>query len=531
VNIILNGFMATGKTTIGQCLAKRLKLPFVDLDQTIETEQKLTISELFEQYGETAFRKLETEKLNEVLEQNGVIALGGGALTNPENLKKVLQSDNYLIGLYCSMEDIIARTNRDKGIRPLLSDEGDNLKISITNLLEKRRSVYNQCDFQVDTSQYSPEESTEKILQMIRNKQTRIQVPDGYYPIWMGRQLLQNLGELIAARCKGKKIAIITNPVVGGFYLETVEKALQSTEFETKSILIPDGEEGKSLETVNKVYDELTAFKADRSSIILALGGGITGDIAGFAAATYMRGIRFIQIPTTLLAMVDSSVGGKTGVNLPQGKNLVGAFKQPELVVMDLEVLKTLPEREIINGFGEFFKHGLIADAELVRQIVEYPGDLSTLPYTEELEAMLSRSLEVKANIVQRDPFEANERMLLNFGHTLGHAIEKATSYTIAHGEAVLIGMAFAAKLSTIVGKLPIEEYTLIENIYKKYNLPYTLHQFSIHDLINYMQLDKKKNTDEYRWILLRRIGEGYIETFPSLDQITELLHKSGARA
>ena len=529
--IILNGFMASGKTTIGRYLAERLNLPFVDLDHSIEIEQGKSIASIFEDAGEAHFRALESRKLLQCLSQDGVLALGGGTLLNPQNLQAVLQTDCLLVNTRCDVNDIMKRVQNEDGTRPLLAGDPNGIPDKIRSLLQQRETVYNQYDIQINSSTTSPEEAANLIQAFLGIRQIRINHPGGYYPIWMGRNLLHRIGEMILARREVKRIAIVTNPIVCALYGHVVQKSLETTGIETVLIEIPDGEEGKTLQTVNHIYDALTAFKADRSSMLLALGGGITGDIGGFAAATYMRGIPLIQVPTTWLSMVDSSIGGKTGANLPQGKNLIGAFKQPEMVIMDFDVLATLPKDELLNGFGEFIKHGLIADADLVQQIMAAGKTVSELPDHPKFEQMVAQSLMVKANIVAKDPYEKKERMLINFGHTLAHAIEKASHYEIAHGEAVIMGMWFAAVLSNKVGDFSDEDLNQIDTIYNQYQLPRSMHELSKEELLRYMGLDKKKSTNEYRWILLHKIGEAYIENYSSLEKIASLLDEMGAGA
>ena len=528
MQIVLNGFMGTGKTTIGKILAHRLGCQFYDLDDVIEQEEGKSVEQIFKDHGEQYFRVVESTKLADVLEKDGVIALGGGALKNPVNLDAVLSKDNLLIGLCCDAGEIVNRVEKDSVVRPLLKDEPEPIK-KIKMLLEERASVYRHFDIQLDTTNLTPDQVALTIEQFAVTKMTRVKHPSGSYPIFIGDDLLESISTFIRHRNKAKKVAVVTNEIVAGYYLDKVLQSLQSQSIETAVIMVPDGEAGKNLDTVKEIYDQLAEMGADRSSILLALGGGITGDICGFAAATYMRGIAYIQVPTTLLSMVDSSIGGKTGVNISHGKNLVGAFKQPEMVIVSLNTLQTLPDEEILNGFGELIKHGFIADADLVEKIRTVGGDVADMINTEMFTDILYQSLQVKRKVVQIDPFEKKERMTLNFGHTLGHAIEKASAHQIPHGQAVIIGMWFAILLSHKQGFLSDEEFAVLGNVYAAFKLPDQLDSYQIENLKKYIKMDKKKKDENYRWILLEKIGKAIIKNYSSIPEMDELLEQMGA--
>lgn len=527
--IILNGYMGTGKTTLGKAVAEKLGCPFYDLDYLIEQEEGKPVHEIFSAQGEVHFRRLESEMLVKLLQQDGVIALGGGTLTNEDNKERVLASDSLLIVLCTSVEEIVKRVTKTQALRPLLASDQDSLADHVQWMLKQRRRIYQNFDFQIDTQLTSTDLAASQLASLASLTVKRVVHPDGCYPIVIGRGTLSLIGELIALRKRVKRVIIISNSIVSALYLHVVKQSLLDQQLECDVILIPDGEEGKSLETIHLIYEQLSELHADRNSLLLALGGGITGDICGFAAATYMRGIPFVQVPTTLVSMVDSSIGGKTGVNLSKGKNLVGSFKQPELVVMDLQTLKTLPKHEVLNGFGEFLKHGLIASPELVHTLVNNPLPIDQFVRDENFQELLVQSLEVKRQVVQKDPFEENERMKLNFGHTLGHAIEKASNFQVSHGEAVLIGMWFASMLSNRLGFLPEDELGLIDQLYRKYNLPRSLVNMDPGTMNQYMLQDKKKDGKDVRWVLLHHVGEAFIQTNPSKEVLEELLLTMGA--
>jgi 3-dehydroquinate synthase len=287
------------------------------------------------------------------------------------------------------------------------------------------------------------------------------------YPIHIGAGLLSHIGGALRAAgvAEGSTIALVTNTTVAPLYSTRVEKALRSAGFHTFTCTIPDGEQHKTLATVASLYEQFLDGQLDRSGTVLSLGGGVTGDIAGFAAATYMRGARFVQVPTTLLAMVDASVGGKTGVDLPRGKNLVGAFKQPALVLIDPSVLATLSVAEFRSGMAEVLKHGIIADPALFAALES--GKTTSNKYcvkrnmnheshnTQHVlsSALLAQALQVKIDVVEQDPFEKGLRAVLNLGHTAGHALERLSGFSLRHGEAVAIGMVVAARIAEALGK------------------------------------------------------------------------------
>lgn len=291
-----------------------------------------------------------------------------------------------------------------------------------------------------------------------------------------------------------ERVAVVTNTTLAPLYGEQLVERLPDAVL----ITMPDGEAYKTLDTVAKLYGDFVRAGLDRSSTVIALGGGVVGDTAGFAAATYMRGIDLVQIPTSLLAMVDSSVGGKVGVDLPEGKNLVGSFKQPLTVVIDPDVLETLPEREWRCGAAEAIKHALIADPGLL-ELIDPAGDA---------EAMITRAVQVKVNVVQQDPYEQNVRAYLNFGHTFAHAVEQVSGYAWLHGEAVGVGMVAAARLSAALGMLSAADADQVEGIVGRYGLPTRLGNLDPEQLYEAMATDKKWQGGRSRFILLTGFGE-----------------------
>jgi len=336
-----------------------------------------------------------------------------------------------------------------------------------------------------------------------------VDLGDRSYPVYIGENLLSQ-ADLLRRHINGKRVLVVSNEMVAPLYLNTVKLMLH--DLQVSEIILPDGEQFKTLDTVNLIYDKLLADRHERGTTLIALGGGVTGDITGFAAATYQRGVNFIQIPTTLLAQVDSSVGGKTGVNHPLGKNMIGAFYQPQCVLADTTVLGTLPVRELQAGIAEVIKYGLLGNAIFFDwlELNIYGllnGDKTLLTHAVKI------SCEEKARIVAADEKESGVRALLNLGHTFGHAIETAMGYGVwLHGEAVATGMVMAADLSMRLGWLSAAEAVRIRNVIASAGLPVAPPaQMTAEDFMRLMSVDKKVQDGRVRFILLKSIGEAVV--------------------
>ncbi|MBI5755372.1 MAG: 3-dehydroquinate synthase [Nitrospirae bacterium] len=339
-------------------------------------------------------------------------------------------------------------------------------------------------------------------------RKVRVELGQRSYDICIGHNILTGLARHLKGLSVGKKGAIITNPIIKKPYGDPIQQHLIDEGFSITTIELPAGERYKTLRSVGKIYDILIEKKFERDSFIIALGGGVIGDIAGFAAATYLRGIPYIQVPTSLVAQVDSSVGGKTGVNHPLGKNLIGAFYQPILVWIDVEVLKTLPRRELIAGMAEVVKYGVIADTRFFNFIGENYKNVLSLEQ-KALIHTVARSCEIKAMVVSADEREKGQRAILNFGHTMGHAIETATDYRrYRHGEAVAMGMAFAARLATVLGMCHKDVLNWIERVCSSIGLRTSLPAAGFETLWDILQRDKKVINERLRFVLPVRLGE-----------------------
>jgi len=332
------------------------------------------------------------------------------------------------------------------------------------------------------------------------------------YPIFVGENILGRLSEFLVEVGFPQKVAVVTNPTVRNLYGIPVIQSLNDGGFCPTEIIVPDGEQYKNLHTLEKIYDELIAARFDRTCGMVALGGGVIGDITGFAAATFLRGIPFVQIPTTLLAQVDSSVGGKTAVNHRLGKNLIGAFYQPRLVCIDISLLKTLPLREFSAGWAEVVKYGIIRDKEFFNWLSRNAQKL--LAHNgQELAFAVKKSCQIKANIVEIDETESSMRAILNFGHTFGHAIETLSGYgNYLHGEAIAIGMAVASKISTRLGMASQEDGRAIQDLLDAFHLPVSPPDFPPETFVEAMMRDKKVQDGTLRLVLNLGIGDCRIE-------------------
>lgn len=354
-------------------------------------------------------------------------------------------------------------------------------------------------------------------------KTLEVKLGDRSYPIHIGQGLLAQ-AELILPYLKRKQVAVVTNTTVAPLYLERLSEPLRSRGVDVISIILPDGEAYKNSETLNLIYDALLRHRAERSTTLIALGGGVIGDLTGYAAATYLRGVPFIQIPTTLLSQVDSSVGGKTGINHPLGKNMIGAFYQPQLVLADIDTLKTLPPRELSAGLAEVIKYGLIRDAAFFDWLERNMDRLVALDM-EALTYAIYRSCENKAEVVAADEREAGERALLNLGHTFGHAIENAMGYGIwLHGEAVAAGTMLAADLSRRMGWLNDDEVARMRAIFKAANLPIDPPALGVDRYLDLMGLDKKVVDGKIRFILQQAIGKSVVTSDYDVEALRQTL-------
>ncbi len=463
-NLFLYGPPGSGKTTLGRTLAERFNLPFADLDNEIVNVHGKTIPEIFSSEGEAAFRDYETHALKNSGE--GIVSLGGGALLRDEN-RNFAQSHGKVVVLDVSKDELMKRVLRHKGSRPL-AQKAEELE----SLLDKRMPHYSS--FPISLNRYFAIDSG-----------------DEPSDIFVGRGLIDATG-VLASLCKfGKRAVLVGDTNTMPLYGRQVHEALAASGFEVSPCVIPAGEATKTIDTISLIWKAFLSAGLGRADFAVALGGGVTGDLTGFAAATWMRGIRWVNLPTTLLSMVDASTGGKTGFDLPEAKNMIGAFHSPSLVIADVNTLSTLPPREIGCGVAESIKHALIADPELIDLIA---GSLQSTLSQGLSPSVVARSLAVKVKIVTEDAKEKGIRAKLNLGHTVGHAIEIATDFTVKHGEAVAIGTVEEARLAVREGLSPAGWVDKVADIFKAAGLPTELPRgLSIEGLSPIMKRDKKK--------------------------------------
>jgi 3-dehydroquinate synthase len=533
-NVFLVGLMGAGKTTIGRILARKLGLRFIDSDHEIEARTGASIPWIFEIEGEPSFRRREAEVIRELTGQEGlVLATGGGAILNPDN-RAYLQARGTVIYLRASVHSILQRTAHDKN-RPLLQTADPRKKLE--ELMAIRDPLYMEiADVVIDTGRPNVQSMVQTIMTQLEtmaceasphcvthaepsmNEQSTIllnvELGERSYPISIGPSLL-NDATLLARHVNGGKVAIVTNATIAPLYLERIEAGLRSAGKQVMSVILPDGEEFKNWSSLMRIFDALLENKADRKTTLIALGGGVIGDLTGYAAASYMRGIDFIQVPTTLLSQVDSSVGGKTGINHPLGKNMIGAFYQPRAVIADTSTLETLPARELSAGLAEVIKHGAIIDAAFFDWIEANIGklmarDKGALAYA------IARSCEIKSDVVRQDEREGGLRAILNFGHTFGHAIENGLGYgEWLHGEAVGCGMVMAADLSQRMGLVDEATVARVRALVAAAGLPVKAPDLGTARWLELMEVDKKNEGGAIKFILLKPLGAPSITNAP----------------
>jgi shikimate kinase/3-dehydroquinate synthase len=538
-SIVMVGLMGAGKTSIGRRLAARLGLPFRDADAEIEAAAGYTVPEIFARFGERDFRDGERRVIRRLLSGEPlVLATGGGAYMDAET-RATVRDEAVSVWLRCPLPVLLRRV-AGRSHRPLLN-AGDPADV-LGRLMRQRHPIYAEADIVVDCGDESPEATTNSVMNALQRyrppRRLTVALSSTTYDVVIGEGLLARAGALLAPRLPQKRAMVVTDETVAGLHLQALLDGLAETGIEAGTITVPAGETSKNLNTYGDVVDQLLEARVERRTAVIALGGGVVGDLAGFAAATTLRGLPFVQIPTTLLAQVDSSVGGKTGVNTPRGKNLVGAFHQPRLVIADTGTLASLPRRELQAGYAEIVKAGLIGDAGFFAWC-EHNGAAVVNGDREAQAEAIRRACAFKAAVVGDDEREEKPndgRALLNLGHTFGHALEAELGYgTILHGEAVAVGLGLAFRLSARLGLCdPAEAERVIRHV-GEVGLPAELamlnRRFSAARLIGHMRKDKKNRDGALTFVLARAIGRAFTTRDVPEEEVTGLLREAGCEA
>ena len=545
--ISLIGLSYSGKSTLGQVVAERLGWKFVDTDAVYTEKFGKTPAQAIKDDGEAVFRDNESVILAEVLAEDWlVIATGGGIFERSLN-RRALGNTSLIVYLDVPVDTLHQRYLNDEGseIRPLLETEQGVLH-SLRELDRNRRPHYQLADLWLSTMTLYDTDQTEAVAQTATRllnhwvqenlitetsvqRLTRLEAEvapshpaaivrthDSVYPVWVGVNQIERLPDrLIQLNLTGRKLFIIADESVMEPHGTLLAEKLQAAQISGATYLIPSGESSKSSTMLEEVYAWLASHKAERTSVIIALGGGVVCDIAGYIAATYLRGMPIIMIPTSVLAMNDASIGGKTGIDLATGKNLVGAFKQPRAVIADINTLSTLPKRSYIEGFAEIIKHGLILDSELLEWLEVHRSELiDEVPEPALLRRITARSTYLKSLVVSADPHEQGLRAILNYGHTIGHAIETVTGYQQwMHGEAVSVGMTAAGRIARELGIMELSLFERQTDLLRDFGLPISAPGLNPDAIIEAMSRDKKVVDGKARFVFISEVGKAIVHT------------------
>lgn len=526
-HIFFTGFMASGKSRVGRALAERMNRPFIDTDALIAERAGKTISEIFEQDGEAAFRKMERETIEELAAETEpkVISLGGGALSQ-DSVVVAIRKAGILIRLWATPEVLSERIGR-KNTRPLMAGLNDEERLAkVKAMLAERERWYAKADFSVESSnEFSEQHVADKILQTLRFYESyaiSVETSGGdRYPIFIGKGILPHIGCLLEGLklSQSHKFLVCTDTTVAKAQSRTLER-IKGQAGNCPVFKFRAGETNKTLSSLNQLYTFMLHREYGRKSCLLQFSGGVVGDMAGFGAATYQRGVPFIQLPTTLLSMVDSSVGGKVAVNHPAGKNMIGAFYQPRAVVCDLNALSTLAENEIKAGIAEIVKYGVIYDEAFFKYMEENIAGINA-KNEDVLKALILRSCSIKAEVVGIDEKENGLRAILNYGHTFGHAIEKLTDYNMySHGIAVSLGMRVAARAAVLLGMMTKEDEDRQNRLLDALGLPKKAgFDLDVKAAWQAMGIDKKAEKNSRVYILPTCIG--HVEKVKNIPEET----------
>lgn len=482
--------MGAGKSTVAEEVAARLAVRAIDLDACVARRAGCSVEELFRTRGEAAFRALEREEARRISEsdRDAVVALGGGTVTDPVTRRLLLES-GVVVTLTAPAEELALRVGEGAG-RPLLAG-GDSLT-ELARLLEERADAYAECHARVQTSGRSPAQVASEVLRIAESPPVVVPLGCRTYRVEIGFGVRERVADRAAESSRGD-VAVVVTDAGAERWAEQARRTLSRQGRSVVLVTLPAGEEHKTIESVQRIWDAALDGGIDRDGIVVGVGGGVVGDLAAFAASTVLRGVALGQVPTTLLAMVDSSVGGKTGFDRPQGKNLVGTFHQPSFVLCDVECLSTLPAAERTSGMAEVVKSAWL-DGEGSVAMLERDVEALAQGDVEATVRAIRMSVSLKARIVGEDEREAGSRMLLNLGHTLGHAIEAAAGYRgLRHGEAVALGMVAAFRASERLGKATAADRERLEALLGVLGLPVDVGPHLDDRTLAYMSADKKR--------------------------------------
>jgi shikimate kinase / 3-dehydroquinate synthase len=517
--LLLNGFMASGKSTLGRLVAERAGRAFIDLDRQIEERAGLSVSQIFAQHGESAFRELEAAALDEVLGAGraDVVALGGGALLARTRRLRAMDAA-VLVTLSADLDETLRRNAMELDQRPLLA--GADARARVEQLLELRAPTYAECHARVDTTGREPALVAAELLELWRRDAVGVAAGEQSYCVEIGAGIaLERVGVWAE---QASRVLLVSDRHVAPLHAAPLLQALGGAG-RVELLELAPGEAHKTLATVETIWQRASALGADRSSLFVGLGGGVVTDIAGFAAAGWMRGVRWLAIPTTLLAMVDASVGGKTAVDLGQAKNCVGAFWQPSAVFCDVAYSATEPARGA-SALSEVVKTALVGDAGLLDYMEErIPAIRARQP--EVMGELVRRCVRVKARVVGQDQRESGIRAALNLGHTFGHALEAVAGFErLSHGEAVSLGLVAALRLGQIMSVTPAPLVARVTQLLARLGLPTDLSAEPLVDAAALLGLDKKRRGSRVKFVLVREAGR--IEFAPL--ELTELERVAG---
>ena len=503
MRVFLSGPMGSGKSSLCEAVAARLGLPAYDLDAWIERRSGMPVTQLFEQQGEDAFRAEEAKALEALLDAHSdcVVALGGGTVTQPALRQRMLH-EGLLITLMAAPEVLAKRVGRRQG-RPLLA--GQDPQVRLTALLEERRAVYAECHALLRTDQGGMGDAVERVVRVVKAQPLLVPLGERSYQIEVAAGVRHQLLDYLA---EASSVVVVTDDTVAPLWGAELAQALADRGLRVTTVALPAGEANKNIVSVQTIWNHALSFGVDRKSWIVGVGGGVIGDMAGFAAATLLRGISVGHVPTTLLSMVDSAVGGKTGFDTEHGKNLVGAFHQPGFVLADIETLSTLPDGELVAGLSEVVKSAWI-DGEASVAMLEQDAQAIVRRDVAALERAIRMSCQLKARIVTADERESGVRALLNLGHTLGHAIEAAAGFgSIRHGEAVALGMVAACRIARGLSMQTADQGQRLIQLLEALGLPIDVDPWITQKTLSYIASDKKRVSDSIKYIVPGGPGE-----------------------